>query len=171
MTTPSQTVGPFFGYALPYENGPHLVAAGHPDAITLRGRVLDGAGDPLPDALVEIWQAGADGRVPGRGGALDRGKGGFSGFGRCPTDADGGYHFTTIMPGGRAPHLAMLVFARGLLKPVATRVYLAADETDPLLSGLEPERRSTLLAESDGAGAYRFDVHLQGERETVFFEF
>jgi protocatechuate 3,4-dioxygenase alpha subunit len=171
MTSPSQTVGPFFGFALPYDGGPRLVPEWHPDAITVRGRVLDGAGEPLPDALVEIWQADSEGGIPTARSALDRSKGGFSGFGRCPTDRDGGYFFSTVRPGGDSPYLAMLVFARGLLKPVATRVYFADDPSDPLLSGLDPERRATLIAESAGGATYRFDVHLQGDRETVFLAF
>ena len=171
MTTPSQTVGPFFGFALPYEGGADLVPPEHPDAITLQGRVVDGAGDPVPDALVEIWQAGADGTVPKAASAIDRKHGGFSGFGRCPTDAEGRYRFTTVAPGAPAAYIAMLVFARGLLKPVLTRVYLKPDPADPLLAQLEVGRRKTLIAESDAAGAYRFDVHLQGERETVFLDF
>lgn len=171
MTTPSQTVGPFFGFALPYQGGPDLVPPDHPGAITLHGRVLDGAGDPLPDALVEIWQADADGTVPKAPSALDRTRGGFSGFGRCATDAQGRYAFTTVEPGAPSPYIAMLVFARGLLKPVLTRVYLKPDHADPLLARVDPDRRATLIAESDGTRAYRFDVHLQGERETVFLDF
>jgi protocatechuate 3,4-dioxygenase alpha subunit len=168
MTTPSQTVGPFFGYALPYEDGPCLVPADHPGAITLRGRVLDGTGDPLPDALVEIWQTDPSGQVPSAKSVLSRD--GFSGFGRCPTDGDGDYHFTTVLPGAPSPYLAMLIFARGLLKPVATRVYFTAAAIDTRLSELVGERSTTLVAESVGAGAYRFDVHLQGEKETVFLD-
>ncbi|WP_199484840.1 dioxygenase family protein [Actinomadura craniellae] len=148
MPTPSQTVGPFFHYALPYEGGPETVPPGTPGAIVLHGRVLDGAGDPVPDALVEIWHPDA-------------------GFGRCPTGADGEYRFTTA----RAPYLAVLVFARGLLKPVATRAYLAPDPADPLLAAVDPARRDTLVAAVAGPGEYRFDVHLQGERETVFLAY
>jgi protocatechuate 3,4-dioxygenase, alpha subunit len=173
MTTPSQTVGPFFGYALPYADGPYVVPEWRPDAIRIRGRVLDGAGEPLPDALVEIWQADADGDVPRRGGALRRAGNDFSGFGRCGTDAAGNYWFSTVKPGGPAPHIAMLVFARGLLKPVATRVYFPdepGNATDPVLSVVPPDRRDTLVAVQEGDRSYRFDVHLRGERETVFFE-
>jgi protocatechuate 3,4-dioxygenase alpha subunit len=179
LATPSQTVGPFFGYALPYEEGPYVVPPWRPGAITVRGRVFDGAGEPLPDALVEIWQADADGTVPAGGtGGLRRAGYGFSGFGRCPTDQDGGYWFSTVKPGrigGAAPYIAVLVFARGLLKPVATRLYFPeegdANGRDPVLSAIDPERRATLVAQQDGEAAYRFDVRLQGEGETVFFAF
>jgi protocatechuate 3,4-dioxygenase alpha subunit len=171
MITPSQTVGPFFGFALPYDEGHELVPAWRPDAVLLRGRVFDGAGEPVPDAVVEIRQADADGRAPAAVGALRRAGNGFSGFGRSATDGAGGYWFTTVKPGGDNPYIAMLVFARGLLKPVATRVYFPEDAVaDPLLRGLEPERRETLIAARDERG-YRFDVRLQGDRETVFLAF
>ncbi|MCW2885411.1 MAG: protocatechuate 3,4-dioxygenase, alpha subunit [Streptosporangiaceae bacterium] len=171
MITPSQTVGPFFGYALPYAEGQHVVPPWQADAVLLYGRVVDGAGDPVPDAIVEIAQAGADGRPPAEVGALRRAGNGFSGFGRSATDGEGGYWFTTVKPGGTNPYIAMLVFARGLLKPVATRVYFPEDAVvDPLLRTLEPERRSTLIAVRDERG-YRFDIHLQGARETVFLAF
>ncbi len=162
--TPSQTVGPFFGYALPYEGGPEVAPVRQEGAITVRGRILDGAGDPVPDALVEIWQADGSGEVPRRTGGLRREGHGFSGFGRCGTDAAGGYWFSTLRPGaagGDAPHISVLVFARGLLKPVVTRLYVpdaAAEAEDP-----------TMVARADGDGL-RFDVHLQGDRETAFFE-
>lgn len=172
MTTPSQTVGPFFGYALPYGDGPRVVPEWHPGAVRVHGRILDGAGDPLPDALVEIWQAGADGEPPASGGALIRDGHDFSGFGRCPTDANGHYWFSTVKPGGPAPHIAVLVFARGLLKPVATRIYFPGEDgnaTDPVLSRVPEGRRETLVAVREGDRAYRFDVRLQGDEETVFF--
>ncbi|WP_131741949.1 protocatechuate 3,4-dioxygenase subunit alpha [Actinomadura roseirufa] len=178
MITPSQTVGPFFGYALPYAGGPEVVPAWRPDAIGVRGRVLDGAGDPVPDALVEIWQADGNGEVPRRPGALARAGHGFSGFGRCGTDAGGGFWFSTVKPGaigGGAPYIAVLVFARGLLKPVATRLYFPEDEAahdgDPVLAEVPAERRATLVAEREDERAYRFDVRLQGDRETVFLGF
>ncbi|GIH96891.1 protocatechuate 3,4-dioxygenase subunit alpha [Planobispora siamensis] len=162
MLTPSQTVGPFFGHALPYEGGPDLVPDGYPGAITVTGRVLDGAGEPVPDAMLELWTGEA-----GTRGVLRRGGEGACGFGRCATAPDGTYRFRTAPPAG--PYLALLVFARGLLCAVATRIYLQ-DGPDPLLDSLEPERRATLIAQRDG-GVYRFDVRLQGEGETVFLEF
>ncbi|SNS52304.1 protocatechuate 3,4-dioxygenase subunit alpha [Actinomadura mexicana] len=176
--TPSQTVGPFFGHALPYEAGPQVVPPWRPDAIRVRGRVLDGAGQPVPDALLEIWQADGNGEVPRRPGGIVRAGHGFSGFGRCGTDADGGYWFSTVKPGavgGSAPYIAVLVFARGLLKPVFTRLYfpedVAARAADPLLDAVPEERRATLVAEREGEREYRFDVRLQGDGETVFLAF
>ncbi|MCW2901866.1 MAG: pcaG [Streptosporangiaceae bacterium] len=179
LVTPSQTVGPFFGYALPYEEGPQVVPPWRPGAITLRGRVVDGAGEPVPDAIVEIWQADSDGTVSrGGGGGLRRTGYGFSGFGRCATDRAGGYGFSTVKPGpvrGAAPYIAVLVFARGLLKPVATRLYFPEEEeansADPVLSAVDPERRGTLVAQPEDEAGYRFDVRLQGDGETVFFAF
>jgi protocatechuate 3,4-dioxygenase alpha subunit len=171
VITPSQTIGPFFGFALPYAEGHHVVPEGHPDVIILRGRILDGAGEPVTDAIVEIRQADADGSTSAQVGALLRAEDGFSGFGRSDTDGEGRYWFTTIKPGGRNPYIAMLVFARGLLKPVATRVYFPEDAVvDALLLALEPERRNTLIAVREDRG-YRFDVHLQGDEETVFLAF
>jgi protocatechuate 3,4-dioxygenase, alpha subunit len=172
MTTPSQTVGPFFGYALPYGDGPRVVPEWHPDAIRLHGRVFDGAGEPLPDALLEIWQADADGRVPAAPGALTRAGHDFAGFGRCGTDAAGHYWFSTVKPGGPVPYIALLMFARGLLKPVRTRVYFPdepGNDGDPVLRGVPADRRDTLVAVREADRSYRFDVHLQGARETVFF--
>ncbi len=172
MITPSQTVGPFFGFALPYADGPYVAPEWHSDAIRIRGRVLDGAGDPVPDALVEIWQAGPDGKVPAGGGAWRRAGTDFSGFGRCATDPAGNYWFSTVKPGGPAPHIAVLVFARGLLKPVRTRMYFPDEPgngTDPVLSAVPEERRDTLVAVRESDRSYRFDVHLQGDKETVFF--
>jgi protocatechuate 3,4-dioxygenase, alpha subunit len=180
--TPSQTVGPFFGFALPFVGGPDLVPADHPDAIRLEGQVLDGEGAVVPDALVEIWQANAAGRYAHPEDTREELplEEGFRGFGRAPTDDDGRYRFTTIKPGPvpgpdgtpQAPHILVAVLARGLLHRLATRVYFpdeeAANAADPVLSALPPEQRETLIARDEG-GALRFDIHLQGERETVFF--
>ena len=173
--TPSQTVGPFFAPAL----GPGRtdlaegVRAG--ERIVIEGRVLDGDGQPVPDAMLEIWQADAQGRYGGDG---------FFGFGRALTDARGGYRFTTIQPGPvqgpggtlQAPHVCLTIFARGLLRQLSTRIYFAGDaanETDPVLGSIvDPSARRTLLARAgDGPSrAYRFDVILQGENETAFFD-
>lgn len=162
--TPGQTIGPFFGYALPYAGGPDLVAAGRPDAIRLHGRVLDGAGDPVPDALIELWQNDAEGNVPRAPGSLHRDGWTFTGWGRAATDADGHYTFTTLRPG--APFVALTVFARGLLDRLLTRAYLV-DVDDALLTSLEPHRRNTLLTHAEPDG-YCFDIVLQGDDETVF---
>ena len=165
--TPGQTIGPFFGYALPYDGGPDLLPPGHPDAIRLHGRVLDGAGDPVPDALVELWQTDARGHVPQQPGSLRRDGWTFTGWGRAATDADGHYGFTTATPG--AAFVVLTVFARGLLHRLLTRAYLT-DVDDALLTSLPPDRRATLIA-IPGPGGYHFDVVLQGDRETVFLEY
>jgi protocatechuate 3,4-dioxygenase alpha subunit len=161
--TPPQTVGPFFAIGLPWDDGPTVVAPDSDGAIALRGTVYDGEGEPVPDALVETWQA--DPAPPARG------------FGRCPTDAEGRWEIVTRKPaaaGGEAPHIAVAVFARGLLDRVPSRIYFGDEEqanaADPLLSGLEPDRRATLIAAAEDGG-YRFDIHLQGDHETVFFGF
>lgn len=173
-STPGQTVGPFFGYSLPYEGGPQLVPQSHPEAVRLHGRVLDGAGDPVPDALLEIWQTGTDGTVVQQAGSLHRDGWTFTGWGRAATDAAGRYSFSTLVPGGPVPFVAMAVFARGLLDRLLTRAYLPGDDpavlaVDPLLASLPPERRRTLVAGRDGRG-YSFDVVLQGVEETVFLD-
>ncbi|HSE72019.1 MAG TPA: protocatechuate 3,4-dioxygenase subunit alpha [Nocardioidaceae bacterium] len=178
--TPSQTVGPFFHDALPYPEGPDVAGADRPGTITLAGRVLDGAGDPIPDALVEIWQADENGTfVEAPGIYAEVSPTGFRGFGRCATDTDGGYRFRTVRPAAvptadgrpQAPHIAMSVFARGMLRRLVTRVYLpeGAHGSDPLLDALPATRRDTLVAVATEDG-YRFDVHMQGERETVFLD-
>ncbi len=176
--TPGQTIGPFYGFALPHADGAALAAATDPAAVRLRGRVLDGAGEPVPDALVEIWQADARGAVPHETGSFDRSVGGFTGWGRCSTNRAGEYHFDTVLPGraagAPAPFIAMVVFARGLLDRLHTRVYVpgSADlDADPFLSALTAADRATLIAREDGPDLLRFDVHLQGEHETVFLAF
>jgi len=177
--TPSQTVGPFFGYALPYAGGPDVRAPWQADAIRLHGVVYDGAGDPIPDAVIEIWGADAAGRAPTERGSLLRDQHGFTGFGRAAVDRDGHYSFTTIKPGaaraGSAPYLLVTVFARGVLHHLFTRAYFGdeseANATDPLLSSVDPARRSTLVAASDAPASYRFDIRLQGDDETVFLDF
>ncbi|GAA3477197.1 protocatechuate 3,4-dioxygenase subunit alpha [Streptomyces yanii] len=183
--TPSQTVGPFYGYALPFAGGGDIAPAGHPDTITVHGLVLDGNGAPVPDALIEIWQPAPDGSRTGRPGSLrhdpvtgrviGRDGVGFTGFGRVPTDADGRWAVRTLPPGG-VPYLSVAVFARGLLHHLYTRIYLrAADGTvpagDPLLESLDAERRATLIATPTDRHTHRFDIHLQGAGETVFLEF
>jgi protocatechuate 3,4-dioxygenase, alpha subunit len=156
--TPSQTVGPYFSLGLLDRPANELVAGG----IRITGRVLDGAGDPVPDALVEVWQADGDGRY----------RPDF-GWGRSGCDAEGRFRFVTHKPGpveGQAPHLTVMVFARGLLKPVLTRMYFpdeqAANADDPVLGALDD--RSTLVGRPVD-DSLEFDIRLQGEAETVFF--
>jgi len=187
--TPSQTVGPFFAICLPWPDGPQVVPEGSPGAIVITGRVLDGAGEPVPDALIETWQAGPDGTFahPDDPRTVTRAAGhadaAFRGFGRCPTGADGEYRIVTLRPAplpcgdGRtqAPHLDVSVFARGLLDRVVTRIYFPDEEeanaADPILLSLsERSRRATLIAAPGTAGEFRFDIRLQGEGETVFFD-
>src|SRR6185295_10606521 len=140
-------------------------------AFWIRGQLLDGAGQPVPDGVIETWQADPDGHFN---------RPGFRGFGRAATDADGRWGIYTVKPGAvatydggaQAPHLEVSVFARGLLDRVVTRIYFddeAANDTDPVLTLVGPERRATLVAVPTGAG-YRFDIHLQGDDETVFFD-
>ena len=121
--TPSQTVGPFFGYALPYDDGPRLVPSTAPGAIRLHGTVFDGAGDPVPDAILELWQPDADGMPVHARGSLTRDGFTFTGFGRAAVDADGHYSFATLRPGGEHPYALITVFARGLMHHLFTRAY------------------------------------------------
>lgn len=179
IPTPGQTVGPFFGYALPYPDGERLVDRSHPQAVRLHGTVYDGSGASVPDALLEIWQADAEGRISQEPGSLLRDGYTFTGFGRQAVDNAGAYSFTTVAPGptkpGGAPFIALTVFARGLLNRHFTRIYLPDDpqllEQDPLLSSVPADRRETLIAAREADGSLRFDVHLQGEAETVFLRF
>jgi protocatechuate 3,4-dioxygenase, alpha subunit len=177
VTTPGQTVGPFFGYALPYPGDSELVPPSRPHALRLHGRVLDGHRDPVPDALLELWQADGDGRVAQRPGSLHRDGFTFTGWGRAATDVNGEYSFTTVVPGaidqGSAPFFALAVFARGLLNRLFTRIYLPdhpALGSDPLLGSIPADRRTTLVAKRDPDGLV-FDVVLQGAGETVFLSY
>jgi protocatechuate 3,4-dioxygenase alpha subunit len=184
-STPSQTVGPFFSFALPIEGGDRLVDDDHPGALRIEGRLFDGAGEPVADALLEIWQANAAGRYAHPEDTRDEVplQPGFTGFGRVPTDAEGRFAFTTVKPGpvpwpdgrAQAPHIQVSVFARGLLERLVTRIYFpdeeAANAADPALSAIEhPGARETLVAIDEGDGRLRFDIHLQGDRETAFFD-
>ncbi len=177
--TPAQTVGPFYGYALPYAKDRELLAPGSPGSIRLQGTVYDGAGHPIPDAILEIWQADGDGNVPHRPGSLVRDGYTFTGFGRSAVGNTGAFTFTTVNPGptepGAAAFIAVVLFARGLMNRLFTRVYLPENEEalakDPLLSSLEPERRRTLIARRDPDGGLTWDIRLQGDGETVFLDF
>ena len=206
--TPSQTVGPFFHYGLPWKGGADLVgksdmgarpelfaeehwmlklssSSGTPtgEVIEIAGRIFDGEGTPLPDAMVELWQANAAGRY-----ASDDDPRGdvpvdphFVGFGRAATGDDGVWRFRTIFPGRvpgpcnslQAPHLALSILGRGIVKRLATRLYFAGadgNDTDPVLSRVPAERRDTMIAVLRDDGSWWLDIVLQGERETVFFD-
>jgi protocatechuate 3,4-dioxygenase alpha subunit len=206
--TPWQTVGPFFHYGLPWKGGADLVGQSNlgarPDLfpeehyvlnlappkgevagerIEVTGAVYDADGNPVPDAMIEIWQANAAGRYaspddPRADLPLDAG---FVGFGRTSTSKDGVYRFLTVKPGSvpgpgnamQAPHLAVGLFARGVLKRLVTRIYFedeAANAEDPILELVPDHRRATLIALKNGEGVYRFDIRLQGAGETVFFD-
>lgn len=199
--TPWQTVGPFFHYGLPWKGGADLVGTSEMGArpelmppehyvlaspspkgevagevIVLEGAVLDADGQVIPDAMVEIWQADAAGRY-----ADGSDNTGFVGFGRSSTSEDGVYRFRTVRPGsiaeGHAPHIAVGVFGRGLLKRLVTRAYFADEDAnagDAILALVPAARRDTLIArrigEEDGAAVWRLDIILQGANETVFFD-
>jgi protocatechuate 3,4-dioxygenase alpha subunit len=184
--SPSQTVGPFFHDALSWPGAEVLVGPEtRGERIAIVGRVLDGDGQPVPDALIEIWQANAAGRYAHQEDAQDKPlDGAFHGFGRCASGSDGAFRFSTVRPGrvpGRgnslqAPHINVGLFARGLLRRLVTRIYFedAAENADDsvLAQVTDSARRRTLLAKriaGDGA-VYRFDIVLQGDGETVFFE-
>jgi len=191
--TPSQTVGPYFKYGLT-PNGEYawndaftnnlVTSDTSGERIRVEGKVFDGDGAVVPDCMLEIWQADAQGRFsdPQDKRALPNSS--FRGFGRCGTDAEGGYFFDTIKPGivpdpdgkPQAPHLLLAVFARGMLLHLYTRIYFdgeAANASDPVLALVPPDRRSTLIAARNGGAGnavYSLDIHLQGDNETVFFE-
>ena len=189
--TPSQTVGPFFKYGLT-PNGQYewndaftnnlVTPDASGDRIRVEGRVFDGDGQAVPDCMLEVWQADGQGRFadPQDKRALPNAK--FRGFGRCGTDANGTFAFDTIKPGSvpdpdgkpQAPHLLLAVFGRGMLRHLYTRIYFggeAANDSDPVLAQVPADRRATLIATRDGAGAvYRLDLRLQGDDETVFFD-
>ena len=178
--TPSQTIGPFFAVALLWADGPDVVPEDTPGSVRIGGRVLDGAGDPVPDALVETWQADPQGCFAHPDDPRGPAGSGFRGFGRSATDAEGRWAIRTLKPGPvpapaggvEAPHLDVSVFARGLLGRVVTRMYFPdepeANAADPLLASVpDPRARERLVALPDGDGL-RFDIHLQGDQETPF---
>ena len=188
--TPSQTAGPYFAFALTPTDYAYPALAGNDlrtddavgNAVIVEGRLLDGAGQPVPDGFLEIWQADGAGRYWGSNPQPNTS---FKGFGRARTDATGAYRFVSVKPGPvpgpdgkpQAPHINVGVFARGLLKRLFTRIYFGdepATSGDPVFALVPAERRTTLIARRDGADGgrprYVFDVRLQGEGETVFFE-
>lgn len=183
--TPSQTVGPYFAYGLvPEQYGYDWVSVAGPDMvdeatqgerITFEGQVLDGAGQPVTDAMIEIWQADAVGTYVTKARSNTR----FTGFGRAGTGTlpDGLFRFATIKPGApstaEAPHINVIVTMRGLLMHAFTRAYFGNDTrnaTDPFLTQVPEDRRGTLLARETSPGTWRFDIHMQGDAETVFFD-
>jgi protocatechuate 3,4-dioxygenase, alpha subunit len=189
--TPSQTVGPFFKYGLTpnglYEwNDAFTANLVTPDTsgerVRIEGRVFDGDGAPVPDCMLEVWQADAQGRFADPQDKRALPNAAFRGFGRCGTDATGAYAFDTIMPGSvpdpdgkkQAPHILLAVFGRGMLRHLYTRIYFggeAANDADPVLALVPPDRRATLIAAREpGAAVYRLDLVLQGDNETVFFD-
>jgi protocatechuate 3,4-dioxygenase, alpha subunit len=172
--TPGQTVGPFFHYALPYPGDRELVRRETPGSVWLHGYVYDGDGNGMPDALLEIRQADPRGVVPEIEGSMRRDGARFTGWGRSNTDPTGHYWFSTVEPApvqpGAAPFFAVTFFARGLLNRLFTRIYLPGS-SDVLLDGLAEDERSTLIAVREEDGSLRFDVHLQGPRETVFLRY
>jgi protocatechuate 3,4-dioxygenase, alpha subunit len=184
VPTPSQTVGPFFSIGLERLSVSEIAG---PDArgehVTIAGGVLDGDGQPVPDAVLEIWQPDANGKYPDPEDTRHtQAQRGFTGFGRIPTNDRGEFRFTTIKPGCvpgpnrtmQAPHLVVSVFMRGLLKRLVTRIYFPDDPRntrDFVLNLLPPERRETLIARKSGtANELEWNVILQGPRETVFFD-
>ena len=184
--TPSQTVGPFYSIGLTDRAMNTLVREStQGQRIRIEGQVIDGDGKPVPDAMIEIWQANVAGRYnhpdDKQEKPLDQS---FTGWGRSGTGPSGSYFFETIKPGPvpasaesvQAPHINMIVFARGMLVHAFTRIYFSdepANETDPVLNSIEKERRQTLIAarhEENGKTIYRFDIRIQGRDETVFFD-
>jgi len=196
--TPSQTVGPFFAYGLTPKGRCQWDPNGHyswketvgdnlitPDAtgqkIRIEGQIVDGDGAPINDAMIEIWQADAQGRYASPRDSRARPNTQFTGFGRSATDKNGVFGFATVKPGAvpgpkgetQAPHILVAIFSRGMLRQVYTRIYFAdeqaANEADPVLKLVPADRRSTLIAKKQG-DVYRFDIRMQGDNETVFFE-
>ena len=192
--TPSQTIGPFFHRALLHEGWNDLAAGGAAgERVAIEGRVLDGDGAPVSDAMIEVWQANAVGRYDHPEDCEDKEKDRqkrpldpkFHGFGRVATGPDGRFRLRTVKPGAvagvdgapQAPHINVSIFARGLLKRLVTRIYFPGEllnEADPLLSALPTERRATLIARVAGGGeaerVLHFDIVLQGDNETVFLD-
>jgi protocatechuate 3,4-dioxygenase alpha subunit len=179
-----QTVGPFFSVGLAWLSRDDLAPAGvSGERVTIEGRVLDGEGEPVPDALLELWQANAHGRYAHPEDTQDKPvEPAFTGFGRVATDGGGRFRFTTIKPGSvpgpagarQAPHVVVSVFARGLLPRLVTRIYFPDEPdnaSDPALGLVEPSRRATLIAKRlEPGGVLEWNVILQGTGETVFFD-
>jgi protocatechuate 3,4-dioxygenase alpha subunit len=176
--TGGQTVGPFFAFGLDYAKKHEVVHPHSPGSIVLGGTVYDGAGAPIPDAVIEIWSADENGDIPRARGAFRRDDHTFTGFGRAATTDEGRYEFWTRNPGptgGAAPFFSVIVFARGLPDKLVTRIYLPEHDdllaADPLLSSLDDGERATLIATRLPDGNLHHDIRLQGEKETVFLAF
>jgi protocatechuate 3,4-dioxygenase, alpha subunit len=191
--TPSQTVGPYFAYGLT-SNGKYdwndafsnnlVTADTSGERVRVEGRVFDGDGKPVPDCMLEIWQADAQGRFADPQDTRAQPNSSFRGFGRCGTGQDGGYAFDTIKPGSvpdpdgkpQAPHILLAIFARGMLLQNYSRIYFGGDPAnadDPVLALVPMDRRATLIAQQancNGNAIYRLDIHLQGDNEMVFFD-
>ena len=176
QATAWQTVGPYFRIGLEHLDTLRIASPDAPgEHVTIEGRVVDGNGKPVPDAVIEIWQADANGEYSGTSG--------FHGFGRAPTDAEGRFAFATIKPGAvsgpggsmQAPHLAVRIMMRGLLKDLVTRMYFPGEDVDadPVLQLVPAQRRSTLIATASPQSqtSLVWHINLQGERETVFFDY
>jgi protocatechuate 3,4-dioxygenase, alpha subunit len=185
QATTSQTVGPYLHIGLTWLNRDNLVGPGVTgEQVTIQGRMLDGDGKPVNDGLVEVWQANAHGKYAHPEDKQSKPiEPGFKGFGRIPTDAEGAFRFTTIKPGRvpglggalQAPHLAITIFLRGELKHLVTRIYFPDEPSnaeDPILKLVPAERRATLIAKKSagGKGALEWNIVLQGDNETVFFD-
>jgi protocatechuate 3,4-dioxygenase alpha subunit len=185
QATTSQTAGPYFKIGLEWLNCDNLAPTGIAgERVTIQGRVLDADGIAVPDALVEVWQANSYGKYAHPEDPQDKPlEPGFKGYGRIPTDGNGTFRFQTIKPGPvpgpggkeQAPHLVISVFMRGLLKRLVTRMYFPDDQRnagDPVLALVEPQRRPTLIARksADGSNLLQWNVILQGDQETVFFD-
>jgi protocatechuate 3,4-dioxygenase, alpha subunit len=181
--TASQTVGPYLHIGLDWLKRDQLAGPGASgERVTIAGRILDGDGTPVSDALIEVWQANAHGKYAHPDDWQDKPlESDFSGFGRVPTDTTGAFRFATIKPGSvpgpdgrtQAPHLAIAVFMRGLLKHLTTRLYFPdepANALDPILNLLPADRRPTLVAKATGPSTLEWNIHLQGQNETVFFD-
>jgi protocatechuate 3,4-dioxygenase alpha subunit len=187
MTTPattSQTVGPYFSIGLSYRNSPHICSSEtEGEHIQISGQIFDGAGVPVTDAQIELWQADSFGRFAGTDiNNLGAASAGFRGFARIPTDQQGAFHFYTIIPGSvpapsgtlQAPHIVVILSMRGILKHLYTRIYFDNDpsnDTDPVLLVVPEEQRATLIARAESPGKYIWNIHLQGNKETAFFEY
>jgi protocatechuate 3,4-dioxygenase alpha subunit len=184
--TPSQTVGPYLRIGFDWQDNGNLLrhaSSDDPGRIEIQGRLLDGAGVPVSDAVIEIWQADSQGRFGPTCANHDPAsrRPAFLGFGRCCTDSDGCFRFITVKPGavsaeesfsGSAPHLIVQIFMRGILKALHTRLYFpdSRNEEDPVFQCVPASRRTTLVATPNSSDGYTWNIHLQGDAETVFFD-